>query len=163
MNRRFLMLINVLLLALPAALYASGTIPVKSKQSASTVEKSEVSVLRADSFFGDFRSPRIVKEFGNIRLEVWKPYVEHIESRLSQFRNVLITQPQELHVEYDEIWIDQTVNKHVLYWKNGEVQAATGEKEYVSNPVTGESINPPAFKIIMIHNRFQILKELRMI
>lgn len=163
MNRGFVVVISMIVFALPASLYATGTIPVGSKQLPPKVEKSEKSVLQADSYFGDFRNPRIVRESGTIRLEVWKPYIEHIETRLPQFRHALITQPEELNVEYDEIWIDQAVNKHVLYWKNGEVQAATGEKEYVSNPVTGESINPPAFKIIKIHNRFQVLKELGMI
>ena len=85
---------------------------------------------------------------------------------------VLLKEPFQLRVEYDEIWVDEydepfteqekreykgQLDMNTLYWKNDKIQAYKGEKHYESNPKTKSPVN--AHKIFSIYDRASILKE----
>ena len=130
-----------------------------------------------DSYFGNFSNAKIQKESGNIKLKVWKPWVQHVRKNFPpQFQGTLLSGPQELTVEYDEIWIaenDENLTELEkrkykgqldilkLYWKEGKVQASAVEKFFHANPLTGANFSTHAHKITDINDREHILKKLR--
>jgi hypothetical protein len=87
---------------------------------------------------------------------------------------VLLKEPFQLRVEYDEIWEHEyddlfTEKEKIeykgqfditkLYWKNDKIQAYTLEKYYESNPKTKSSVN--AHQMTSIYDRASIFKELK--
>ncbi len=61
-----------------------------------------------DSYFGNFTNAKIQKKSGKIKLEVWKPWLQYVRKRIPpQLQSALLDGPQELTVEYDEVWISE--------------------------------------------------------
>ena len=148
-------------------------------QSSSAPPSSVINERKAlqNSYFGNFSNTKIQKKSGKIKLEVWNPWVQNVQKNFPpQFQGALLSGPQKLTVEYDEIWIAEN-NENLtesekrkykgqldilkLYWKEGKVQASTVEKFYLGNPLTEEKLSPPAHKITDIQDRSFILKKLR--
>ena len=148
-------------------------------QSSSAPPSSVINERKAlqDSYFGNFSNTKIQKKSGKIKLEVWNPWVQNVQKNFPpQFQGALLSGPQKLTVEYDEIWIadnDENLTESEkrkykgqldilkLYWKEGKVQASTVEKFYLGNPLTEEKLSPPAHKITDIQDRSFILKKLQ--
>lgn len=148
-------------------------------QSSSAPPSSVINERKAlqDSYFGNFSNTKIQKKSGKIKLEVWNPWVQNVQKNFSpQFQGALLSGPQKLTVEYDEIWIAENNENLIesekkkykvqldilkLYWKEGKIQASTVEKFYLGNPLTKEKLSPPAHKITDIQDRSFILKKLQ--
>uniref|UniRef100_A0A7C4TLN5 Uncharacterized protein n=1 Tax=candidate division WWE3 bacterium TaxID=2053526 RepID=A0A7C4TLN5_UNCKA len=126
-----------------------------------------------NSYFGDFRDGKIEKKSGKIILKLWEPWTQHVKKN---FSSLLLNDAQNLVVEYDEIWIweyDEFLTErekqeskgqldiYKLYWKVNKVQAATVERYYIANPVTGEILQHPSHKIVHIYDRTHILQNIR--
>jgi hypothetical protein len=126
-----------------------------------------------NSYFGDFRDGKIEKKSGKIILKLWEPWIQHVKKN---FPSLLLDNAQNLVVEYDEIWIWEyeefltesekqeskgQLDIYKLYWRDNKVQAATVERYYIANPVTGEKLQRPSHKIVHIYDRTHILQKIR--
>jgi hypothetical protein len=134
-------------------------------------------ILLKDSYFGNFTKAKIKKMPGNIKLEVWQPWIQHVKKNVPpQLQSALLNGPETLSVEYDEIWIAENnegltesekkkyknqLDILKMYWKNEKVQACTIEKFYLGNPLTEAPLSPPAHKITDIYDRSRIIQQLQ--
>jgi len=152
--------------------------PSTNKDNISNEIKPTIDEKKAlqDSYFGNFRNAKIKKKSGTIKLDVWQPWVQHVNQNFPpQIQKNFLSGPQSLNISFDEIWtaendedLTESEKKEYkgqldilkLYWKDGKIQASTVEKSYTGNPVTGDAISPPAHKITSLHDRSSILKEL---
>jgi hypothetical protein len=116
--------------------------------------------LLQNSYFGNFKNPLIQKKSGEDILQIWGPYVQYTETLPSFF---LLEGSRNLHVVYDEIWIQEKEKEelHKLYWKNNQIQAATVEKYFFADPMSRKSLPRPSYEIINIYNREFILRKLQ--
>ena len=154
----------------------SSVINEKKTAKKNNIDIDERKALQ-DSYFGNFSNAKIQKKSGKIKLEVWNPWVQNVQKNFPpQFQGALLSGPQELTVEYDEIWIaenDENLTESEkrkykgqldilkLYWKEGKVQASIVEKFYLGNPLIEEKLSPPVHKITDIQDRSFILKKLQ--
>lgn len=130
-----------------------------------------------NSYFGNFSQAEIIRESGKATLKVWQPWVQHVKQNVgSQFQKTLLSDIQKLTVVFDEIWIavnnenltesekrkyDGKLDILRLYWKEGQVQAASLEKYYEGNPVSGAKLDPPSHRLTNIYDRSYILEKIK--
>jgi len=133
--------------------------PAKTEKLPAIDEKK---ALRSDNYFGNYTNPAIKKGSGTAQLKVWQPYLDYYRklAETSPLFKSFINGPQQLSVQYDEIWIHKNEADDIgkLYWKDDKIQAYTSEKFYESNPVNHVTVN--AHQITSIHGRNSILTEI---
>lgn len=108
--------------SLPIQTYSPSNTDVSASLSSSKTSQiiDEKKALQ-DSFFGDFRNAKITKTKGQVTVQVWHAYIEHMNKNLlpgmgwGSWNGI-----KELLVVYDEMW----------KWEDYRYMTATEKKQY---------------------------------
>jgi len=160
--------LNSILLLLISLSLAAGVSHGKDQEPSREQQK-----LLNSPFFGDFRKAGRTREKGKASLKVWDPYREYLQKFPPAADDPALKGNDRLDAAYDEVWVSQRDSfRHFgkkkggkpylvkLYWRDGDPQAFTVEKYYTQDPVTFRTLSDPGYRLVLIHDRPFILKEL---
>jgi hypothetical protein len=140
--------------------------------SVSAFAANEKNILLHSTYFGNLENAK-KKKFSEVRmieLHVWKPYATY-QTKISKIFTPSLKFPLDgvlqVSIKYNEIWKakkegDPEIEDHIttIYWLNDQVQAISYENRFIGNPLTGEKMVSPAYKITQLYDRISVFKTL---